>query len=249
MLLPGGSYPRYSSTGHIVYAIDGTLRAVPFDLERLEVTGTAVPVLDGVVTKDSGAADFALSRDGTLVYVSGATNRAAQVGLGGPHGARGAGASARARLYISTNLAGRHARRARHRDQEQDIWTWDLAGQTLTRLTFGSAADMYPVWSPDSRRLIFASARAGASNLFWQAADGTGAVERLTESPNAQVPNAITPDGSRIVFREIAIRRNERRHADAAAASAACGASGPDAVAGAERGDYSRRAVAGLRGE
>ena len=73
VLLTGGSYPRYSSTGHIVYGIDGTLRAVPFDLGRLEVTGTAVPLLDRVVTKTSGAADFALALDGALVYLSGET--------------------------------------------------------------------------------------------------------------------------------------------------------------------------------
>ena len=67
------------------------------------------------------------------------------------------------------------------RDQEQDIWIWDFARETLTRFTFDPANDQYPVWSPDSRRLLFSSARAGAYNLFWQAADGTGAVERLTE--------------------------------------------------------------------
>lgn len=74
----------------------------------------------------------------------------------------------------------------------------------MTDAQFDSAADDYPAWSPDSRRLIFASARAGTSNLnlFWQTADGTGAMERLTESPALQNPYAVTPDGTRIVFRE-----------------------------------------------
>ena len=76
--------------------------------------------------------------------------------------------------------------------------------QTMTRLTFDPAVDQYPVWSADGRRLIFASARVGATNLFWQAADGTGAVARLTESPNTQYPTAITPDGTRVVFTETA---------------------------------------------
>ena len=204
VLLPGGSYPRYSSTGHIVYAIDGTLRAVPFDLGQLEITGTAVPVLDPVVTKDSGAADFALSRDGSLIYVSAATNLRRRL-VWVDRMEREEPVSAPERAYAYPRISPDGSRVALQiNDQEQDIWTWDLAAQTLTRLTFGSAPDTYPVWSPDSRRLIFASARSGASNLFWQAADGTGAVERLTESPNTQVPNTITPDGSRIVFREIA---------------------------------------------
>jgi serine/threonine-protein kinase len=86
------------------------------------------------------------------------------------------------------------------RDQESDIWVWDLARGTLTRLTFDPGVDRFPVWTPDSRRIIFASDRAGPSNLYWQAADNTGMVERLTESPDVQVPAAISPDGARLVF-------------------------------------------------
>ena len=73
-------------------------------------------------------------------------------------------------------------------DQERDLWLWDLGRTTLTRLTSTPGIDVVQVWTPDSRRLIFTSERAGVRNLFWQAADGTGAVERLTESPNTQYP-------------------------------------------------------------
>ena len=51
VLVPGGSYPRYVPTGHIVYGVAGTLRAVAFDLDRLEVRSDPVPVLQRVVTK------------------------------------------------------------------------------------------------------------------------------------------------------------------------------------------------------
>ena len=61
---------------------------------------------------------------------------------------------------------------------------------------------MYPVWTPDGRRLAFRSQRSGPHNLFWQAADGTGPVERLTESPNEQSPHAFSPDGTRLLIRE-----------------------------------------------
>jgi Tol biopolymer transport system component len=53
-------------------------------------------------------------------------------------------------------------------DQDNDIWIADLARQTLTRLTDAPAQDIYPVWTPDGRRIIFASARAGNFNLFWR---------------------------------------------------------------------------------
>ena len=70
VLLPG-SYPRYVPTGHIVYGADGTLYAVPFDLDRLEVTGSPVPLLEDVVTGGAGVAHFSLSADGALVYAAG----------------------------------------------------------------------------------------------------------------------------------------------------------------------------------
>jgi serine/threonine-protein kinase len=88
------------------------------------------------------------------------------------------------------------------RDQEQDIWIWGFARETLTRFTFGPATDQSPAWTPDGLRILFSSRRVGPPNLFWQAADGTGAVERLTESPNLHYAAVVTPDGSRVVFRE-----------------------------------------------
>jgi serine/threonine-protein kinase len=87
-------------------------------------------------------------------------------------------------------------------DQEADVWLWDLGRAKLIRVTFDPGQDPYPVWTPDGHRLIFSSERAGTRNLYWQAADGTGAVERLTDSPNAQVPTAVSPDGSRLIFTE-----------------------------------------------
>ncbi len=65
------------------------------------------------------------------------------------------------------------------------------------------------MWTPDGRRLIFSSERAGTRNLFWEAADGTGSVERLTESPNAQYSTAVTLDGRRLVFTEVATKTGD----------------------------------------
>jgi serine/threonine-protein kinase len=211
VLVLGGSYPRYSPTGHIVYGIGGTLRAVPFDLARLEVTGAPVPVLDRVITKDRqsaialGAADFALAGDGSLVYISGSAaaggaqrtlewvdRQGHETPLATPPG-----------TYVYPRLSPDGARAALYQvDQEADIWVWDLSRTTLTRATFDRSVDDYPVWTPDGRRLIFTSQRNGARNLFWQAADGTGAAERLIESPNPQNASAVSPDGRRLIFTE-----------------------------------------------
>jgi eukaryotic-like serine/threonine-protein kinase len=87
------------------------------------------------------------------------------------------------------------------RDQENDIWIWDIARATLTRLTFNPSADYFPVWTPDSRRIIFFSQRSG--HLFWQLADGTGAADQLTTSSTTpHYAYSMSPDGKSLVFQE-----------------------------------------------
>ena len=89
------------------------------------------------------------------------------------------------------------------RDQENDIWVWDLARQTLTRLTFDPSVDVFPVWTPDGRRIVFSSPRGpSVPNLFWQPADGTGMAERLTTSTVTQYANSFSPDGTRLLLQD-----------------------------------------------
>src|SRR6185503_6397034 len=72
VLVRGGSDAHYVSSGHLVYAAAGALRAVPFDLPRLETRGTSVPVVPAVVTTATGAGDAVVAGDGTLAYLAGA---------------------------------------------------------------------------------------------------------------------------------------------------------------------------------
>jgi hypothetical protein len=71
-LIQGGTNPRYTPSGHLVYVQGGSLMAMPFDPQRLTVTGTAVPVVEGVLqSPSSGAAQYGFSSTGSLVYVPG----------------------------------------------------------------------------------------------------------------------------------------------------------------------------------
>jgi serine/threonine-protein kinase len=204
VLVRGGSYPRYAPTGHIVYGIAGTLRAVAFDLDRLEVRSDPVSVLQRVLTKASGAASFSVAQDGSLVYVAADVEGSAPRTLVWvDRQGREEAINAPPRAYLSPRISPDGTRVAVDAyDQAQDIWIWELRRQTLTRFTFDPAADTLPVWTPDGRRLAFASPRNGPVNLFWQAADGTGPVERLAQSPNPQFPTSISPDGTRLLFWE-----------------------------------------------
>jgi Tol biopolymer transport system component len=89
------------------------------------------------------------------------------------------------------------------RDEQNDIWVWNLARQTLARITKDPGIDRFPVWSADGTRIAYSSSRGGTiDNVFSQAADGTGESERLIEAQTAHSPQTFTPDGSQLVVRE-----------------------------------------------
>ena len=103
MLVRGGSHAHYVASGHLVYATAGTLRAVPFDLTRLETRGTPVPIERNVVTTANGAVDAVVAGDGTLAYVAGdaVAQPTRTLVMGGPERKRDADHGAAARVYPS----------------------------------------------------------------------------------------------------------------------------------------------------
>jgi serine/threonine-protein kinase len=206
VVLRGGTHGHYVASGHLVFVASGALRAIPFDPNRLEAYGTAVPVLSRLVTTFTGAGDFALAADGTLVYADapGRLEANARRIVWVDRSGKEEPVAAPLRAYNHPRLSPDGTRLAlASLDQENDLWIWDLRRATLTRLTLDAAQDWFPVWTADGRRIIFSSNRGGAMNLWWQAADGTGAAERLTTSSNAQFVTGITPDGTAVVFNEV----------------------------------------------
>ena len=180
VLVEGGRDARYVPTGHLVYVLDGTLLAVPFDVDALEVMGGPIPMAEGVMTAGlrSGAAHFGVSDTGALVYVTADPGDRTLVWV--DRDGREETLAAEPRAYQYPRISPDGGRLAVDvRDQEQDIWIWDFARETLTRLTFAPGLDSYPVWTPDGRQVAFASNRDGPEhNLYWKAADGTGSIER-----------------------------------------------------------------------
>ncbi|MDP3718719.1 MAG: protein kinase [Acidobacteriota bacterium] len=212
ILIRGASHAEYvapasgAGPGYLVYAAAGTLRAVRFDPARLAVLSGPVPLVERVLGKSNGTAEFHTSRTGTLVYVEGATG---QQGFGDrtlawvDRQGKEKAIAAPPRSYVYPRVSPDGARIALDiRDQEQDIWTWDVARGVLTRLTLDPAADTYPVWTPDGRRIIFTSARTVPNGLFIQPADGTGSPERLVSGTDPFAGYSMTPDGKTLVARE-----------------------------------------------
>ncbi len=183
-LLPGGSHPQYSPTGHIVYGVGGTLRAVGFDVDSLTLTSdNPVPVLENVNTKfGTGAANFSLSDTGSLVYVRGegdvGTLRTL-VWVDREGREEPVGLPPNAYQYAQLSPDGTRIAVDIRDPQNVDIWVSELARGTLTRLTTDAAGDFGPLWTPDGESIVFTSQRETPRGLFSRAFDGTGPVERL----------------------------------------------------------------------
>ena len=155
------------------------------------------------MVKPNGAANYSVSRQGTLFYVPGGVGaqRAPRSLVWVDRKGHEEPIKAPPHDYGGPRISPDGTRLALgFSDQgDGDLWIWDLARETLRRLTFGPAYEGLSVWTPDSRRIVFTSDRSGVVNLYSQAADGTGTVDRLTTTANPQYPSSITPDGTLVV--------------------------------------------------
>jgi Tol biopolymer transport system component len=204
VLIEGGTDARYVPTGHLVYALRRSILAVPFDADRLEVTGGPVSLVDGVATGYgalTGAAHFSVSDTGSMVYFDDFETGIARTLVWVDREGREEPLSAGARAYTYPRISPDGTREALDiRDQEHDIWIWDFAREILTRLTSDAGRDRIPIWTPEGRLVLFTSGRYGGRDIFGKAADGTGQAEQIIDSPNSAAPSSISPDGKLLVI-------------------------------------------------
>ncbi len=214
IVLQGGSAARYVPSGHLVYALGEVLFAVTFDADRVEVSGGPISVVEGVArTANAGgasaAANYAVSDRGALIYLDASarfgvgplvTSLRSLVWVDRQGREEPLVAPARAYSYPRLSPDGRQVA-VDIRDQDSEIWVWNLDRATLSRLTFNPELDRFPTWSPDGRRIAFSSQRDGSGgNPHWRAADGTGSVQRLAEQSDRQVfPTSFSPDGTSLL--------------------------------------------------
>jgi eukaryotic-like serine/threonine-protein kinase len=208
IVLKGATAARYAASGHLLSVSGQSLNAIGFDPKTLETRGEtiAVPGIAIATARDNGAAEFAVSATGTLLYVAPRAPVARTVSWVDRYGVREPLSLEQLPpgLYNYPRISPDGTRVALDiggSGNPRDIWIWNLGRQSLTRLTTASTEDILPLWSPDSRRVFFASDRAGNFDIYSQAADASEArVEFAGEG--SQFPNSFTPDGARVIVYE-----------------------------------------------
>jgi Tol biopolymer transport system component len=181
---------------------------VPFDVQKLKITGTAIPVLQGVDSDiTNGSAQISFADNGTAVYLSGGgVNHDLNVVLLDRKGE--ATVMMTDRQDAASPRFSPDGKRFAFQSAST-IWVHDFARGTTSAVTTGTAAANFPIWTPDGQRLTYWHPLSGAQGsgqaIFWKRADGTGEEQALTTKslPIAYLASW-SPDGKVLLFARLA---------------------------------------------
>jgi Tol biopolymer transport system component/predicted Ser/Thr protein kinase len=208
----GGRFGRYLPSGYLVYLQQRTLFAVGFDLDRLEIRGAPVPLLEDVAGRGW---QYDVARNGTLVYLSGKPSNESWPVAWMDSSGKTQPLPAAPGLYFTPRFSPDGKRLALTLALTVgavglfnlgDIHVYDWQRDRMTRLTF-TQANTFPVWTPDGKHIVFRSQALGARarfSLHWIRADGAGEAQPLLESKGTLIPYSFSPDGQRLAFAEFA---------------------------------------------
>jgi Tol biopolymer transport system component len=213
-VLFAGTRPHYIATGHIVYVSQNSLFAQRFDLASFASVGSPVPLVEGVLRTSNGDPQYAISASGSLVYAS-VMSRSPERSLGlasvnGDVTTLGLDPA----LYSSPRVSPDGTRLLVQTSPEGTvpvlspaarIWVYDLNGKTAIRPLTQQGKNFHAIWTPDGKRVTFASDRDGPISIYWQPADGSGSPKRLTtaEKGTQHFPDAWSPDGQTLVYQVV----------------------------------------------
>ena len=204
----GATEARYVGTGHLLYDLEESLIATPFDPEELELLGAPVSVVEDVFTANAGGlTGVAASNEGVLVYLpASATYNAATVQtLGNDRRWQAVGELEGDLRSLALSPDGRQLALAIRDDTDgSGIWMYDMARESLAPLVLRGRFNLNPLWTPDGRRVTFSSGRVGQTpNPYWIAADGSE--EEIALVDDMELPHAPfswSPDGEVLAYRE-----------------------------------------------
>lgn len=201
ILVPDATQASYLD-GWLIFARSGTLFAVRFDLQRLAVAGTPVPVLQGLLFSQAfGTTHYSVSQSGTLAHVTGPAAAERRLSTIDRRGATALLSDLR-RAYYMPRVSPDGARLAVTilEDGAYSIWTTQSLDGAASRIAENS---FDPVWSPDGKSIAFATSRDGGLNLAVARLDEGIPPKTIFVDGAAKVPTSWTPDGRSIVFTRV----------------------------------------------
>ena len=204
VVVQGGESGRYVASGHLIYARDDELFAVPFDLDAMRASAQAVRLGDSVWSGAEGT-QYAVSDNGVIVSVSGSPGRYERRLVWAGRDGRVEPLAAPPRNYSGNAVISPDGRRAAV-DIETGtvgVWLYDFLRATLTPLTTGKGSSQAPRWTPDGTHIVYRGTRAGFRNLWWKTVDDTANEERLTTGKLTQTPGSWSGDGQWLAYYEI----------------------------------------------
>ena len=201
VLLEGGTYPRYSPSGHLLYAHDGKIFAIRFDPERLETSGEPLQVLDGVLmSRNTGAANYDVSASGDLAYIPGVCDGGARTLVWVDRNGNAEPVGLPARSYLHPRLSPDDRRLAIEIEgPSHDVYTYDFDRAVLTNVTTDGVSH-WPVWSPDGIQLGYRSGPMTKLRLWRVPADRSLPPQQVPASGSSQSAESWSPDGRAIAY-------------------------------------------------
>ncbi len=195
---------EYSNEGYILFVTQDNLMGLPFDADKLEVTGEPKPIAMKIGTADNTYA-FSVSDNGTLLYQTNNQSSLSELAWIDRTGEKLQSIGQLGR-YFDIDLSPDETKIVYSALDDgasnRDIWVYDLKRNVPTRLTFDPAGDSRPMWSPDGQDIYFNSMRQGQFyNIYRKAANGYGDAELAYATDSSHLgPYDFTPDGSRLIF-------------------------------------------------
>jgi serine/threonine-protein kinase len=202
VLLSEGLNARYVSTGHLLFARDESLVAVPFDLGTLKVTGGAVPVVEDLAIADGdGYASYDVAPNGTLAYLPASSYRSdLDIVLVDRRGFARPALPDPAR-YDNPRLSPDGTRIAvdiAPKGGAPDVWVFPIGGRG-TRISDSPSKDWMPNWTPDGRELLYIH-ESPYYNPWLRVADASQPARQLIGDGHDRVPGSISADGQLVAY-------------------------------------------------
>jgi Tol biopolymer transport system component len=193
----------YAAPDRLLFVRQRKLYAQTFNQARTELTGNPY-LLDEPVSTENGLAPVSASATSAILYRTGGVVGRRQlvwVDRSGAEVGRVGEPDDNNPLTPEISPDGRFVALSRSVDANQDVWLLDTTRGVLSRFTSDVGSDAFPIWSPDSKSIVFNSARRGVFDLYRKSIDGSGAEELVLATPLPKGPTDWSPDGRVLLYR------------------------------------------------